>query len=168
MLGRTLLIAALISLVFAAHVWAKGITAEIVVRGSELTQPVVIADVETVGQFSIWSGPNSHWRSRIGEWQTDYGGLFIDFPAGKAPGRPAGLIEFDVEFHLADSPESNPWDEQYRVRYGWVPLESGGFFYLPTRNPFVHHGVEGHWFRSTESWERLVRPSIENHLKQGD
>ena len=39
MLGRTLLIAALISLVFAAHVWAKGITVEIVIRGSELAQP---------------------------------------------------------------------------------------------------------------------------------
>lgn len=166
MLRQTPLIAALISLVFAAHVSAKGITVKIVVRGSELTQPVVISDVETVGQFSIWSGPNSRWRSRNGEWQTDYGGIFIDFPAGKAPARPAGLIEVDVEFHLADSPESNPWDEPYRVRYGWVPLESGGFFYLPTRNPFVYHGVEGHWFHSTESWERLVRPSIENHLEQ--
>ena len=159
---RVHLIVAAFTVLLASSVWAKGVTVKIVVSGDYLTEPVVITDEEIVRQFSIWSGPNSIFRVRGGEWRTDYSGTFINFPAGKAAIRPTGMIEFDVEFHLADSREGGYWEDSYRVRYAINPAESGGFFYLPTGNPFIYHGVEGNWLHSTQAWEELVRPTVES------
>lgn len=148
--------------------WGKGVTARIVVSGDLLPTPIVITDQRVLEQFSIWSGPNSRFRVQGGEWQTDYSRIFIDFPAGVLDEHPAGVSEFNIEFFQASTWGDAVWDDTYSVRYAFAAEGSGGFFYLPRSNPFIHHGVEGHWLRSTAEWEASVRPLIERAMVSGD
>ncbi len=144
--------------------WAKGVTVQITISGETLPEPIVITDPDVVGAFSIWSGPNSRWRSRNGPWQTDYSGIFVDFPGGNVPPPADDFFRFDVEFYVARTPTDPPYDKTYRVLYSIEPSEAGGYMYIARGNPFITHDVEGSWFRSTESWEALVRPIIEEVL----
>ena len=162
---RLALLGVLIAATLATPAWAKGITAEIIVTGEPLPRALSITDPEVCGQFSVWSGPNSRYRVRGGDWQTDYSGIFIDFPGGRTTSIPEDLQVFDVEFRIARSPGEPIWDETYRVQYAIDPDVPGGYMYLPRGNPFIHHGVEGNWFRSTESWELAVRPLILERLE---
>ncbi len=147
-------------LLVGAPVLAKGVTVEIVVSAADSADSLSITHPDVVQQFSIWSGPNSRWRVKDGDWQTDYSRIYMDFPGGAvdAPSTDAQL--FHIEFHIASTPGDEPWDETYHVRYALEPTEAGGYFYLPAGNPLIHHGVEGNWFRSTDSWEDSVRPLI--------
>ncbi len=153
-----------LSVLLIASVWAKGVTVKIVVSGNDFSEPLSITDQSIVGQFSIWSGPNSKWRAKDGPWNTDYSGIFIDFPNGVIDSLPSSLVQFEIEFFIAGTPTDEPADQTYKIRYAINPTEPGGYMYLPTGNPFVYHGVEGNWFRSTSSWEELVRPAIQSKL----
>jgi hypothetical protein len=158
-LVRRILVLALF-VVMAPGALAKGVTVKIAVSGGSLKSPLAITDPAVVGQFSIWTGPNSRWRGQDGVWHTDYHGAYVDFPAGAVPALPHDTLGFDVEFFVASMPDQPPIEETYRVRYAMEPDHAGGYVFLPQGNPFIHHGVEGNWFRSTEAWEDLVRPLI--------
>ena len=153
-----------LALLLISTVWAKGVTVKIVVTSNEFSVPFSITDQDIVGQFSIWSGPNSQWRVKNGPWQTDYSRTFIDFPVGPVESPPSDLVEFDVKFFIAATPLDEPASKPYRIRYAINPSQPGGFFYLPPGNRYIHHSVEGNWFRSTDSWEKLVRPTIQSRL----
>ena len=151
-------------LLFVGHLaWAKGVTVRITVNGPSLEEPLQITDPGVVREFSIWSGPNSRWRFRAGTTKTDYSRIYIDFPGGIVDA-PEDTLYFNVEFHIARTPADEPDTATYKVRYAINPARAGGYFYLPNGNPFIHHGVEDNWFRSTESWENLVRPIIEGAI----
>lgn len=124
----------------------------------------MVTDPAVVGEFSIWSGPNSRWRTQGGSWNTDYSRGFIDFPGGMTDSPSKDSIRFDIEFHIADTPIDPPWMDTYKVLYAINPSEKGGYIYLPTDNAFIYHGVEGNWFHSTKSWEKLIRPIIQQGL----
>ena len=158
--SRQTLVILVLALVQVETASAKGVTVEITVSRQSVPTPLSITDPDICGQFSIWSGPNSRYRIRGGDWQTDYSGIFIDFPGGPIDTIPDGLLAFDVEFHIADTPDEPRWDNTYRVRYAIDPDATGGYMFLPRGNPFIHHGVEDNWFRSTGSWEAAVRPLI--------
>ena len=145
-------------------IFAKGATVKIEISSAQLSKPISVTDPDIVGEFNIWSGPNSRWRSKNGSWITDYSFIFIDFPGGVISSPPDNLFTFDVEFHIAGAPDQPPVEETYKVQYAINPSENGGYMYLPTGNLFVYHGVEGNWFRSIESWEKLVRPIVEQTL----
>lgn len=145
-------------------VLAKAATVKIVVSGDDLAEPIAITDADVVSQFSIWSGPNSRWRARNGSWNTDYSRIFIDFPGGPIDPPLGDLAKFKVEFHVAVTRIENSPEEIYTVLYAFDPIEAIGYMYLPTGNPFIHHGVEDNWFRSTDAWENLVRPMIQDRL----
>lgn len=146
--------------------WAKGVTVKITVTGETLADPISITDPDVVSAFSIWSGPNSRWRSRNGAWQTDYSHTFIDFPGGHVESPPEDILRFEVEFHIGPTPTDPPDEQTYKVQYAIDPSETEGYIYLPRGNPFIHHGVEDNWFRSTQSWEALVRPVIQEALSE--
>ena len=160
---RTVLFLTLV-FVFTPPVLAKGVTVKITVSNAGLEAHLAITDPGVVGKFSIWTGPNSRWRTKGGEWQTDYSGAFVDFPAGTVESTPEDLLRFDVEFFVAAMPEQSPIEETYKMRYAMEPSRAGGYVYLPSGNPFIYHGVEGHWFHSTQAWENLVRPLIQQAL----
>ena len=156
----------LVTMLAISAATAKGVTAKIVINGEALADPIIITDAAILDRFSIWSGPSSGWV-RNGEVRPDYQGIFIDFPAGPAGDRPAGIVQFEVAFHLADTRDSDAWDHVYRVEYAMRPSVRGGFFFLPAlpeNTALIRHGVEGHWFKSTDSWEAAVRPLIEESL----
>ncbi len=156
--------AVLFALVLMSSASAKSVIVKIVVQGDALTEPLIITDEHVIEQFSIWSGPNSRSRRKGEAWEIDYSGAFIDFSAGMADSRPSGLTQFEVEFHLAESRIGAYLDETYDVRYAMNPAKPGGYFYLPIGNPYIYHGVEGNWLHSTEHWEELLRPAIQDRL----
>lgn len=147
-------------------VLAKGVTVKISITGGQLSGPIDVIRPDVVSQFSIWSGPNSFWRMKDGIKHTDYSRIFADFPGGVVDPPADNFSHYNVEFHIAGTPDQPPWDETYRVRYVINSSEIGGYMYLPTGNPFIYHGVEGNWFHSSESWETLVRPIVEKALLQ--
>jgi hypothetical protein len=151
-------------LVVSPAAWSKGVTVRIDVSGDGLSGPLSVTDPKIVEQFSIWSGPNSRWRSDGGPWNTDYSRIFIDFPGGTVDAPPDGLLRFEVEFIIAGTPTDPPFDTTYNVQYAFDPSIANGYIYLPDHNPFISHGVENNWFNSTQSWEELVRPIIQQAL----
>ena len=166
-MGNFKCIAVTILIALTTSAWSKGITVRIDIAGDGLAEPLEITDRAIVQQFSIWSGPNSHWRSKGGPMNTDYGQIFIDFPRGVIETPTDVPLQFDVVFHLARTPDEQPFEETYNVRYEFDPSTVGGYMYLPGGNPFIYHGVEDNWFHSTESWEQAVRPLIQRSLAIG-
>ena len=158
----------LLALAFSSGAWSKGVTVRIDISGGGLAETLEITDQVVVEQFSIWSGPRSRWRSKGGPWNTDCGRIFIDFPSGVIETPTDAPLQFDVEFHLARTPDEKPLEETYKVRYEFEPSTSGGYMYLPMGNTLISHGVEDNWFQSTEAWERAVRPLIQRSLAVGE
>ncbi len=146
---------------------AKGVTARIVIAGTALNDSVVITEPGVLERFSIWSGPKSRWRVAGGEWQTDYSRTFIDFEAGTIDAPPEDIIWMDVTFYQADRPGGETWDDVYQVVYAFTPGSAGGYFYLPITNQnLIIHGVEGNWLHSTTDWEEVVRPLLDEAIKE--
>jgi hypothetical protein len=143
---------------------AKGIIVAIVVTSPELAEPLRITDQQVLRQFSIYSGPDTRWRSNGGPWNTDYSGIFIDFPGGAVQAPEPGILVFDVEFYISFGTDQEPAELPFRIQYAMDPAVEGAYIFLPQGNPYVNHGVEGNWFRSTDSWEALIRPDIQRGL----
>jgi hypothetical protein len=80
---------------------------------------------------------------------------------------------YEVTFRVETEETRNDAATKYVVLYEFDPAAKGGYIYLPRANDrsiaggapanggLIHHGVEGNWFNSTGTWERLVRPIIE-------
>jgi hypothetical protein len=58
----------------------------------------------------------------------------------------------------------------YVFRYQYDPSEKRGYLYLPGKEErwyevnvrSIYRGVEGHWFRASEDFDRTVEPLIRN------
>jgi len=147
---------------------AKCRASALAVAGGDLTDTVTISDAAIVDRFSIWNGPGVRINDRqVHEDPRHQEGNFIDWPAREVAQRPPGLRRYSVAFLC---PEARaPQHRRYVVYYEFDPASKGGYLSLPGRgdphyvdNVFsIAHGVEGKWFRSTATWEALVRPRIE-------
>lgn len=159
---RLLLLA--VSLTVAGHAAAKGKIAQIELTRFPSKTTLVISDPQVVSQFNIWNGPGV----LVADPAVRYHGMFADWPKGVVARKPSGLRRYRVEFQFEDLVSA------YVVFYEFNPAMPGGYVYLPARREpegvtntaMIYHGVEGHWFRSSETWERLVRPAMQSAVVQ--
>ena len=99
-------------------------------------------------------------------------GNFIYWPSGAVDDFSTDGDTFAVSFFCAynDGKPEKIYEIDYRFRVG----EKGGYIFLPGagdsryyRNvSTIVHDVEGNWFRSTEAWERTIRPIIEQAIQK--
>ena len=149
--------------------WAKGDTVAIEITGGSLRAPIRATN-PVIDQFNVWSGAGAN----AGTLETATG-FIIDWHSGIVAEPPAGLRQYQVSFYAgcrAGSNEPGCADERphlaYVVSYDWDPSSGQGFVYLPgssdprwQRNvTSIYRGVEGHWFRAAQAWDRFVRPLI--------
>jgi len=157
---------------------AKGETTRIeVARGKRPF--VTLTAPETVGQFTIWSGPGATAGPPGGPGQVSTSARdFADWPAG-AVEPPRNLTIFKVRFFCAaqqdPQPEVTPSHLCYGVRYaidadsrqGYIQIPPEGDQDFPLNTQSIYRGVEGSWYRASAHWEMLVRPQIEAALAAG-
>lgn len=156
---------ALCVVVAPASLGAKGETTQIVISGGNLASPVRIADPVTLGRFYVWSGAGTFHSYARGPKIEGTEGFIVDWPAGIADERPAGLPRYEVAFHVAGSAAL-----VYTVLY--EPDMSGdrGYVYLPDRGDewfpanarviWRGHGFEGHWLHATRAWQQAAASVI--------
>jgi hypothetical protein len=150
---------------------AKGETARITISGANLANPVEITDSNIVRQFQVWSGPGT--RSCIGGRSNcveGTEGFIVDWLAGAVAERPSGLQQYQVSFYVTDAQAGRTGSEHlaYVVSYGFDPASSEGYVYLPgtgdqwyaLNSSSIYRGREGHWFRATAAWQKVVVPLI--------
>jgi hypothetical protein len=149
---------------------AKGKTARIEITGASLAAPLKITDPRIVGSFSIWNGPGVAVNGQPVYLDPRYqDGTFIDWPKGQLAQAPTGLQRYEVSFYCAFAQPKEEVTFCYGVTYAYDASSNQGYMYLPGPNdeafklntPAIYHGVEGNWFHTTSSWEKLVRPLIE-------
>jgi len=151
---------------------AKADIVKIEINGATLESPLEITDPAIVREFSIWIGPGVRINDQPAHLdQNNTRGMFIDWPKGIAARHPKALQRYNVKFHLQYRLASNEIRQKtYAVKYEFDPETEGGYIYLPgpTEEAFgmnvssIIHDVEGNWFYSTPSWEKLVRPLVED------
>jgi hypothetical protein len=127
---------------------------------------LTLSGPESAGQFTIWSGPGTSSGARTSS------GDFADWGAGIV-GPPADPDVYQVRFFCTTPkwlvPERGAEFQCYGVRYAIDRKSGQGYVQIPARHDAefprntqsIYHGVEGNWYRSTERWEKLVRPAIE-------
>lgn len=151
---------------------AKGRTVKIEINGATLELPLEITDPAIVDKFNIWNGPGVQVNGQpVHLDPNDQTGMFIDWPKGSATNKPRGLQHYEITFHLyvgqGRRAPSDRWT-RYIVFYEYAPETGGGYILLPGpndgqqgMNPAIAHGVEGQWLYSTKTWDKLVRPLID-------
>jgi hypothetical protein len=169
-MNRILALAVLVMLSIAETASAKGKTVRIEITGASLATPLQITDPDIVGSFSIWNGPGVTVNGQQVHLDPRYqDGTFIDWPKGQLARAPTGLQRYEVSFYCAFEHPTEEVKFCYGVTYAYDASSDHGYMYLPgpadkafkSNTPAIYHGVEGNWFRTTGSWERLVRPLIE-------
>jgi hypothetical protein len=158
---------ALLALLLAAlPAAAKSKTVKIRITGGDIVVPLEITDRGIVDSFFVYTGPGVAINGKPANLDPDaQWGAFIDWPRGRVQRKPAGPLRFQVGFYCGGRSE---W-LCYQATYEYDPTCPDGFIYLPgrddkryTRNvSTIVHGVEGSWFRSSSTWESLVRPQID-------
>jgi hypothetical protein len=78
---------------------------------------------------------------------------------------------FDVAFYVGCC-ELSAVEIGYRVSYAFDPVHQRGYVYIPgrgdaayavnSRSIFRRPEVEGHWFRTTQAWDRFITPYLPN------
>jgi hypothetical protein len=170
---RVLFVAAafVMGFAFPATTWSKGRTVKIEVRGDHLTSPIEITDPSVLKSFNIWNGPGVRINNEPVHMDPNkQAGAFIDWPKGMISERPGGLQRCEVLFYIEGR---QPPHNRYIVLYEFDLSMENGYIYLPGRgdesgrtNTFlISHGVEGNWFRSSNAWEKLVRPIVEKRSR---
>lgn len=164
----------LIFLTISVMTWSKGITITIKIDGNDLAVPIEIADPHIVRQFNIWNGPGVETRGPNGVPHPPAyldpnraAGRFIDWPKGMATDRPARLRRYDVSFYIGGGEPETQVLGTYNFSYEFDPSTEQGYVFLPTRSEnmaFISHGVEGNWFHSSNKWEGLIRPIINESI----
>ena len=146
---------------------AKGTLKRIEIKSETPDASLAITDSEILRKFFIWSGPGA--GQPIGSEASRRSGSFIDWYQGIVADRPKGLTAYEVSFYCAFGDRESAGRLAYVVRYELDASTQRGYIYLPGPNDkyygtnvsTVVHDVEGNWFRSSSSWEALVRPLIE-------
>ena len=162
-------------LVLPALGLAKGQTARIeILHGKKPF--LTLSGADTAGQFSIWSGPGTGgWTAEdsSGSAPTSHRD-FADWKAGVVQ-LPRDSKVYKVRFYCADKDvparEDAPSHLCYGVRYA-ISGDGTGFIQIPAATDMdfkgntqsIYRGVEGSWFRSSDLWEALVRPRIDEAL----
>ena len=166
---RTLVV---IGLVLAAGTAAgKGRTVRIQITGTDIAESLEITDPDIVRRFFVFNGPGVRIDGQQVHTRPEgLVGAFIDWRKGKVVYQPAGLKRFEVGFYC----EGMSTGLCYKATYAYDPQCGEGYMYLPGRGDdsysrnvsTIVHGVEGNWFHSSPTWERLVRPRIEQALRE--
>jgi hypothetical protein len=168
--NRILALTLLVMLSIAGTASAKGKTVRIEIRGASLATPLKITDPDIVGSFSIWNGPGVTVNGQQVQLDPRYqDGTFIDWPKGQLAQAPTGLQRYQVSFYCAFERPTEEVKFCYGVTYAYDASSDHGYMYLPgpadkafkSNTSAIYHGVEGNWFHTTGSWEKLVRPLIE-------
>jgi hypothetical protein len=153
----------LVLFVAQAHLFAKGTTTKVVIRGEGLRGPVEITDPQTLKTFNIWSGPGT--RMNGVEGKEGFIALWADGPVST---RPEGLRTFELFFYVryANRPSVEQTDQlAYVVSYAVDPATGQGYVYVPGRadqyyqlnTRAILRRVEGNWFHATASWENVFK-----------
>lgn len=138
-------------------VFGKGETERITLTQSG--RAVTIADPAVVGRFAFGPGPgNSDWQPRswiVEDWEHP-----VSEPSQK-------LLRQQATFHLRMHDATT---RDYAVVFVHDPESGAGYVHLPGRGePFYDSNVylmlrgdkyDGHWFRATSEWTRLVLDSL--------
>jgi len=141
---------------------------------------VTLSGPATAGQFTIWSGPGTSTGPADGPQQMALSdGDIADWAAGSVELPQHKLAIFKVRFFCAaiqdpqdPPPEVTPSHQCYGVRYAIDPQTQQGYIQIPPaqdkdfpkNTQTIYRGVEGRWYRSSERWEELVRPRIDETL----
>ena len=156
-------IASVVLLAFPPVALAKGQIAKIIVHGEDLPA-LEITDPTILDSFDIWQGPGVRVNGKPVHLNPDEPGpAFIDWINGEVVERPSGLRRYKITFAIDGRVRG-----AYVVHYEFNPVVVGGYIHLPGKGDphfpenvaLIAHGVEGRWFHSSASWERLVRPLI--------
>lgn len=160
------LIVILASLFVVLSASGKARTVMIRITGAEIAESLEITDPDIVGRFFVYTGPGVRVNGQQVHLEKEgQPGAFIDWRKGTVE-HPSGLNQFEIGFFC----ESRGELLCYRATYEYDPAcNQTGYIFLPGRGDdryvlntsTVYHGVEGNWFRSSPSWEKLVRPQIE-------
>jgi hypothetical protein len=164
---------------FVVHacLWAKGDMVLIEIKGRTLIEPIKVTDPK-IEQFSVWAGPGVN-----GAGLEEATGFIVDWQKGVQAQPPAGLQTYELSFYVGcrtipDDPRcmAAPHQLAYVVSYGYDPSSKLGFVYIPgtgeasyslnTGTIWHGHGVEGHWFLASDSWEGFVQPLIASALSR--
>lgn len=151
---------------------AKCETAEIVVRGPGIGDSLSVPAAEGAAGFNVWNGPRVRINGKAVHLDPAHArGNFVDWRHGPVAAPPDGNSNFRISF-LCRFEAPAGVQEIYAIDYSFLPGIDGGYVYLPGRNDAryasnvatIIHGVEGNWYRSTQDWERIIRPILENAI----
>jgi hypothetical protein len=159
----------LASLNLSASLWAKADAILITVKGSNLAAPIEIMSPKALDKYSFFNGPGV--SSSGGGYAP---GTIIDWKSGTLAQLPARREHYQISVYWPPRtrPQAGCYSEKpclvYVAFYDYDPLSGRGFVYLPGRGEpwhdldvnLLYHGVEGHWFRATDSWTAFARALI--------
>ena len=145
---------------------AKGGTSRIVISGGDLAAPRAIVDPILLERFHVWAGAGTYHSYAGGPEIEGTEGFIVDWAAGLAEERPAGLRRYEVAFHVAAG--SAPL--VYTVLYERDVSTGRGYVYVPGRGDqwfpanarviWRGHGFEGHWLHATRAWQEAAASAI--------
>jgi hypothetical protein len=144
---------------------AKGDMVRIEIRGEALAESIATTDPK-IQAFHVWSGPGVN---NVAVEKAE--GFIANWKNGAVLAPPARMPRYELSWYAgchkgsANCRSTQPFIA-YVVLYARDPSSGQGFVYLPGRGEpsydlnvrSIYRGpqVEGHWFRTTESWDRFV------------
>ena len=152
---------------------AKCPIARLQIDGPALAETITIDNPNIAGRFSIWNGPSVRVNGEpvyLDPKRQD--NTFIDWPAGTVDELPKNGVKFSVTFFcFIDAAES--LRRVYEVDYLFEPGSDAGYIFLPGRGDdryglnaaSIVHFFEGDWFRSSAEWERVIRPIVNDAIR---
>jgi len=169
------------SLSLSVLLWAKAPTILVEVKGAGLTSPIEITSPEALRKYTFSPGPGPYGGSydpgSIIDWKSGF--VFAPdswgmarFPDGRCLQPPSRREHYAVFFYWPSRSRPQCFTEKpclvYVLFYDYDPSSKRGFVYLPGKGEqwhgldinVVYHGVEGHWFKATDSWTGFVRALI--------
>jgi hypothetical protein len=145
---------------------AKGDMVRIEIRGEAFAEPIAVTDPR-IRNFHVWTGPGVN---NVAVENAE--GFIANWKSGVVPSPPALVPRYELSWYAGCHQGANCRSPQpslaYVVVYARDPASGHGFVYLPGKGEpsydlnvrSIYRGVEGHWFRTTESWDRFVDPLI--------
>ena len=155
----------------STSLWAKEDTILITVKGESLAAPIDITSPGTLDKYSFFNGPGV---STSGGGYAP--GTIINWTSGAVAGPSARREHYEISVYWPPRtrPQAGCYTDKpclvYVAFYDYDPVSRQGFVYLPGKGEpwhdldinLLYHGVEGHWFRATDSWTAFVRTLIVN------
>ncbi len=139
-------LAAVLVLVAAVNLAAKGATVRIAISGVHLQRPIDVTNPDAL--VNIWTG------TRTARWFFDFPKSFLQ---GIAPAPEATLPRYTLTFYVRSGGTETP---SYVVQYAPDPKAGGGYVYLPTGDrPIVRPG-DGQWNRASSEWSAAINAAL--------